>query len=125
VAALRRSLIYPLYRSWPLSLACARDVADTLLLGKRATLKALLYAHRALTWSDTRHALTRLYLDDYCVWLQRVSRTRLHRLATHVHALVDALTLADLALPLHPDHDYDEDDDDHDDGDASDAAEVG
>ena len=112
MAALRRSLIYPLYRSWPLSLACARDVADTLLLGKRATLKSLLYAHRALAWSDTRHALTRLYLDDYCVWLQRVSRTRLRRLATHVRALVDALALADLALPLHPDqHDEEEEDD--------------
>lgn len=101
IAALRRTLIYPLYRSWTLAQACARDVADTLLLGKRATLKALLYAHRALTWSDTRHALARLYLDDYCVWLQRVSRTRLRRLATHVRALTDTLTLADLELPLH------------------------
>lgn len=97
---MRRALIYPLLRAWPLALQVAHDVVDTLTLGKRATLKALLYARRALAWSDAKHALNRLYLDDYCVWLQTVSRTRLSRLAEHLREIVASLALIDLDLPL-------------------------
>jgi len=89
-------------------LQVARDVVDTLTLGKRATMKALLYARRVLAWSDARHALNRLYVDDYCVWLQSVSRTRLKRLAEHLDGIVTTLALPHLDLPL----DYSDDDED-------------
>jgi len=100
VAALRRALVYPLYRSWPLARRVALDVADVLALGKRATLKTLLTARKALAWSDAHHALNRLYLDDYCAWLQTVPRSRLARLAEHVRTTAASLTLRDLDLPL-------------------------
>lgn len=100
LATLRRSLVYPLYRSWKLSRAVLDDVVRVLSGPKRGILQALLYIRRQLEYSDWQHALNRLYLDDYCVWIQDVSGEELHELGKEIEQEAQRITLEDLALPI-------------------------
>lgn len=52
-----------------------KALADTraiFLLGKRAILKCLLDMKKTFQFDETRHALNRLYIDDYCIYVQSV-----------------------------------------------------
>lgn len=66
-ASVRRSLVYPLYRHWALALACLRDVAVLLALGRRAVVRTLVETRRLLEQHDSYHCHNRLYLDHYIV----------------------------------------------------------
>ncbi|KAI8592159.1 SHQ1 protein-domain-containing protein [Geranomyces variabilis] len=88
-ACVRRSLAYPLYRSYALALRCIEDVAVLFKLGKRAILKALLEVRSLVAGDDRMYVLGRVWLDDYCVWIQRASDKRLQSLASELnHATV-------------------------------------
>jgi protein SHQ1 len=71
IACIRRSLSYPLYRNWELSVKVLNDTALLFDLGKKAILKALLKFKTTLDHHDIYHVYSRLYLEDYCVWIQR------------------------------------------------------
>jgi hypothetical protein len=85
-AAMRRSLAFPYLRNWRLSRAALEDAAALLSAGRRPVLRALLQVRRVMETDETRYLLNRLYLDDYCVWAQRVSDRSLSRLASAVAA---------------------------------------
>jgi hypothetical protein len=94
----RRALAFPLYRHWalveqvrpphhyrsgPCKLAhrahagvckVVRDTAAILRLGRRAAVACLLAMRHVLDRDEVKHWLSRLYLDDYCVWLQTCAR---------------------------------------------------
>jgi protein SHQ1 len=42
-----------------------------LFSGKRQLLKCLLDVHRLFNKSNPRYLLNRVYIEDYCVWIQR------------------------------------------------------
>jgi len=71
----RRTLCYPLYRHFDVCCAVWTDVADILKLGVRSTLRALLQIRETLETADIApyYLINRLYVDDYCVWLQQKS----------------------------------------------------
>ncbi|KAJ3147561.1 Hsp90 cochaperone shq1 [Geranomyces michiganensis] len=88
-ACVRRALAYPLFRSFALALRCIEDVAVLFKLGKRAILKALLEVRSLVAGDDRMYVLGRVWLDDYCVWIQRASDKRLQSLASELnHATV-------------------------------------
>ncbi|KAJ3188557.1 Hsp90 cochaperone shq1 [Irineochytrium annulatum] len=70
-ASLRRSITYPLHRNLRLSTLILRDVAILFKLGRRALLKALLATRHILRGDEGCYILDRLYLEDYCLWVQR------------------------------------------------------
>lgn len=70
LAFMRRSLCYPLFRNYDLSVKILRDVQILLLLGKRQLLKCLLDIHQLFSQSSPRYLLNRVYIEDYCVWIQ-------------------------------------------------------
>lgn len=70
IACIRRSLAFPLYRNWKLSLKIIEDVRTILKLGKRFILKCLLDVKYVMEHSEYKFHLVRLYLNDYCVWIQ-------------------------------------------------------
>lgn len=76
-ACLRRALCYPLLRHWRLACAALSDVAAILRLGREGGLRALLDC-RALLQSGVEcgYLLNRVWLDDYCVWLQQATAAR-------------------------------------------------
>lgn len=46
------------------------DTAYILMLGKRSVLRCLLEVHRLFNTKNPYHYLNRLFIDDYCVWVQ-------------------------------------------------------
>ncbi|KAL2915200.1 hypothetical protein HK105_205307 [Polyrhizophydium stewartii] len=82
---LRRSLAYPLYRHFELSARVLEDVVILLKLGRRAVLKALLQIKRLLDRDEVTFVLDRVWITDYCVWIQQASDKRLRSLASQLH----------------------------------------
>jgi protein SHQ1 len=98
VGSARRSLSLPLFRHWALALAVLRDVAALLRRGRGAVLLALLRCRQLLQRSDDGYLLNRVWLDDYCVWLQQLPPPQLAALAEEVRLV--ALQKADVGWPL-------------------------
>lgn len=70
----RRSLAFPLYRSFQLSEACRRDVASCMARGKRTTARWLLEMKRILDHHEVYYVYSRIWVDDLCVWIQSCAR---------------------------------------------------
>ncbi|KAI9102735.1 SHQ1 protein-domain-containing protein [Phlyctochytrium arcticum] len=85
VACIRRSLAYPLYRNFALALRCLEDVAVMFKLGKRSLLSGLLEVKRLIGGDDRMYVLSRLWLDDYCVWIQQASDHMLASLGSELN----------------------------------------
>jgi len=66
----RRSFTFPLYRSFQLSDACRRDVASHMARGKRTVARSLLETKRILDHHEVYYVYSRIWLDDFCVWIQ-------------------------------------------------------
>ncbi|KAK3102147.1 hypothetical protein FSP39_009168 [Pinctada imbricata] len=67
---MRRSLCYPLYRNWNLSMKVLQDTAHLLCRGKQTILRILLEIHSLFSESYPRYILNDLYVKDYSVWIQ-------------------------------------------------------
>ncbi|KAJ3077092.1 Hsp90 cochaperone shq1 [Podochytrium sp. JEL0797] len=70
VACMRRALAYPLYRNMQLITKVIQDVSILFKLGKRALLKVVLSMRRRMRLDDACFVFDRLYLEDYCLWIQ-------------------------------------------------------
>ncbi|CAF1105862.1 unnamed protein product [Adineta ricciae] len=70
IACCRRTLAYPLIRSFKLAKRCLSDVIEILSSGKRAILQCLLQIRRTFLDEEHRYLLNTLYLNDYCLWIQ-------------------------------------------------------
>lgn len=66
----RRSLAFPLYRSWILAEACRMDVAQLLSKGKRTVVRCLLEMKNILDHHEVYYVYSKIWLDDFCVWTQ-------------------------------------------------------
>ena len=99
ITCLRRSLGYPLYRNWNLSLKVLEDVIKILRFGQNYVLKCFLEINRIFNvCGDGRYLLNDIYITDYCVWLQYLTPNTFQSLST---ALQDIrVTKSDLNLDL-------------------------
>ncbi|XP_078595082.1 protein SHQ1 homolog [Branchiostoma floridae x Branchiostoma japonicum] len=70
LSSCRRSLSFPLYRSWDLTRAVLQDTKDIITAGRRRILRCLLHIHSLLSADDNKYLLNDLYITDYCVWVQ-------------------------------------------------------
>ena len=62
-------------------------MARLLRLGRGAVLAVLLRCRQLLLRSDDGHLLNRVWLDDYCVWVQQLPAHTLARLGAEVGGL--------------------------------------
>lgn len=63
---------------------------DTVFLfssGKRRILKALLATKRILQFSEFRNHFNKLYVDDYCVWIQSLNNRLISSLSKQLKEL--------------------------------------
>jgi len=74
VASYRRSLAFPLYRSFLLADKCRKDVASVLQKGKRTVMRCLLEMKHILDHHEVYYIYSKMWLDDYCVWIQADAR---------------------------------------------------
>lgn len=89
VACFRRALAYPLYRHWDLCEQVVEDLYVLFKLGRRTLLKAMLELKRMFDHHDVYYIYSKLYLDDYCVWLQtEASDKTIKSLAHELHYFV-------------------------------------
>jgi len=101
VCFLRRSLCYPMYRNFKLSLKVLEDTVNVFKQGKKRLLKCLLDVFQLFAKSDPRYLLNQLYIQDYCIWIQNCNEETLKSLASSLELMklskedVD-LNLADL-----------------------------
>jgi protein SHQ1 len=47
-------------------------------------LRCLLEIKRLFERSDQKYHLNRLYIDDYCIWIQKIGRKKLKVLSKHI-----------------------------------------
>ncbi|XP_043252297.1 protein SHQ1 homolog isoform X1 [Colletes gigas] len=80
-ACFRRSLCYPLYRNWDLSVKVLEDVTKVIKLGKKYIIKRFCEIHSLFNNScEPRYILNQLYIKDYLVWLQQIHETLIESL---------------------------------------------
>lgn len=84
---MKRALCYPLYRHFGLICKVIQDVYMLFYLGKRALVKVLCEVKSIFDLSDSRHYLSRIYIDDYCVWTQKVQRKKIKSLCKAIRNL--------------------------------------
>lgn len=72
--SVRRSLSFPLYRSFALASTCIKDVSVILLNGKKAVLRALLETKKILDHHEVYYVYSKVWVDDFCVWVAREAR---------------------------------------------------
>jgi len=77
--AAKRSLCFPLYRNFRLSEAVLGDVVRILRCGRNTILRCLLQMKDLFDHEEIRYLYSILYLNDYCVWIQRVSDAALEQ----------------------------------------------
>lgn len=70
VPCYRRSLTFPLYRSFALAEKCKNDVARILKKGKRMVLRCLLRMKNILDHHEVYYIYSKIWIDDFCVWVQ-------------------------------------------------------
>ncbi|KAJ1662874.1 hypothetical protein IW140_005399 [Coemansia sp. RSA 1813] len=88
IASFRRGLAYPLYRNWELCEKALEDVYVILKLGRRAILKTMLEIKGLFDHHDVYYIYSKIFIDDYCVWLQTAaSEKALQSLAHQVHSI--------------------------------------
>jgi len=98
VSCIRRSLAYPLYRHWELSMKVLECTKMLFQLGKRALLRSLIDTKRIFDKSDFQHHQNRLYIDDYCVYIQGVRRKKIKSLVKDIGKV--NITKQDIEWPL-------------------------
>ncbi|KAI9479108.1 hypothetical protein LPJ78_005575 [Coemansia sp. RSA 989] len=88
VACFRRGLAYPLYRNWELCEKVLEDICNVCQLGRRAILKVFLQIKGLFDQHDIYYIYSKLYIDDYCVWLQTTASDKIiGSLAHKLHRL--------------------------------------
>ncbi|KAI7871853.1 SHQ1 protein-domain-containing protein [Spinellus fusiger] len=84
-ASFRRVLCHPLYRHFALCEKTLQDVYILFRLGKRAVLKVLLEMKDLFDHHDVYYVYSKIWIDDYCVWIQHASDHVLRTLAHELH----------------------------------------
>ena len=74
VTCYRRSLAFPLYRSFALADACRIDLANFLLKGQRMVIRCFLDMKRILDHHEVYYVYNKIWVDDLCTWLQTCAR---------------------------------------------------
>lgn len=72
ISCIRRSLCYPLYRRWDLSILVLSDVHKIVKNGCIHLLTCLLDIYKMFNSNEPRYILNQLYIKDYCIWIQQL-----------------------------------------------------
>jgi protein SHQ1 len=80
----RRCLTFPYLRTWKLVKKIFIDITKILFLGQRCVLKCLLQVHRIFEKTDNYYLLNKLYLEDYCLWVQSLGQAPAGALLTEL-----------------------------------------
>lgn len=97
---LRRSLTFPLYRHWKLSLKCLQDAINIFKQGKVTVVRSLIEIYKCFIDCDPRYLLNDLYITDMIVWVQTVNAKTLQKLGADLEALAAKVRKGDVGFDL-------------------------
>ena len=98
---IRRSLCYPLYRTWELSCIVWYDVCDVLKYsGKKGITKILLDVIPTFLNSEGYYLMNQLYIDEYAVWCQSLSDKWVSIYLESIEDFLKSLNKGDIGLEL-------------------------
>ncbi|KAH3766419.1 box H/ACA snoRNP assembly protein Shq1 [Pelomyxa schiedti] len=100
VGCYRRALTFPLYRHWDLTVRVAQDAVIIFKLGPRAIVRSLIAVKKIMETHEFRHYLNNLFIDDYCVWVQTLSRDQFLPFAREIEQAISSIHKADTGFPL-------------------------
>ena len=84
----KRSLIYPYIRYYKYTLLILRDISKLLICGKKYILKALLQIKILYEHTHNYYILNKIYINDYCVYIQTLSNNTLASYAKEYNDIV-------------------------------------
>jgi protein SHQ1 len=87
ISCMRRSLIYPYLRSYKLSNMIIHDVVAIFQSGKHVVLQTLLKIYKIYEKSETKYMINKLFIEDYCVWIQTVKDNVIRKFADEIKAI--------------------------------------
>ncbi|KHJ91888.1 SHQ1 protein [Oesophagostomum dentatum] len=97
--AVRRSLCYPLFRNWDLSMKVVDDTKYVIQKGRAAILHVLCKIHEVMIGSgEFRYLYNDLFITDYCLWIQSVDDAVVEQLQKEVADV--KVSKSDLGLDL-------------------------
>ncbi|KAJ3558479.1 hypothetical protein NM688_g899 [Phlebia brevispora] len=88
VPSYRRALSFPLYRSFALAEKCRSDVASFLAGGKRVVFRCLLELKDILDHHDVYYIYSKIWVDDFCLWIQAYASDEILRSLASIVAAV-------------------------------------
>ncbi|KAI1721090.1 SHQ1 protein [Ditylenchus destructor] len=99
----RRSLVYPLFRNWDLSMKVLTDALSTFEKGRVAILKCLLEVRRIFNTGggECQYLFNQLFMDDLCLWIQSVDEKILQDLTYDLEIILkEGIKKEDVDLAL-------------------------
>ena len=101
LTCIRRSLCYPLYRHWELSLLAWNDVCDVLEHGgKKKIIKILLTIIPIFLSSEGYYLYNQLYIDEYAVWCQTLPDTWTTKCLEQLKDVLNSINKSEVMLEL-------------------------
>ena len=101
ITCVRRSLCYPLYRNWKLSLVVWNDVCKLLKnSGKKGILQILLRLIPVFLSSEGYYLYNQMYIEDYALWCQSLSDKLISKLAKSLQNCIDELIKEKIGLDI-------------------------
>jgi len=100
---LRRSLVYPLFRNWELSMQVVKDLERVLEAGRPSILHCLLQVRPIFNSSggEFRYLLNQLFIDDFCLWIQQAGQQSLiDSMREELHKTIRRLSKESVGLDL-------------------------
>ena len=100
VAALRRTVCYPLFRHFQLGVRVWDDVTAHLLTSPQKIVKVFLQLIPQFVDENYGHLFNQLYIEDYAVWVQTLTQETLADLKKALDHVLAEVTKSDLDLEL-------------------------
>lgn len=85
IQSARSMLVFPLFRNWALIEKCIKDTAVILKLGRGHVLATLLDVKNVCDMNECAHVLSKVWMEDFCVWIQSTDEMTIKRLGTDLH----------------------------------------
>eukprot|EP00357_Protocruzia_adherens_P007018 CAMPEP_0115040254 /NCGR_PEP_ID=MMETSP0216-20121206/44675_1 /TAXON_ID=223996 /ORGANISM="Protocruzia adherens, Strain Boccale" /LENGTH=512 /DNA_ID=CAMNT_0002421371 /DNA_START=90 /DNA_END=1628 /DNA_ORIENTATION=- len=99
ISTQRRMLTYPLYRNFELAQVINKNATERLRTGKKDILKCFLNIKHLFERTEPRYLLNRLFIDDFCIWIQQVPHSKFVELADELDATTVTKDDLDFDIP--------------------------
>ena len=101
ITGIRRSLCYPLYRNWELSVLVWKDVCDLLKnSGKIGILHVLLSLIPVFLTSEGYYLYNQMYVEDYVLWCQSLSDKWVAKCLESLQSCIDTIAKEHIGLNI-------------------------